>query len=259
MTVADNISFGLRMRKRSERPPRRRSARASTNCCTSSSSTAMPGACRTSSRGAAPARGPGPRPRHPPAHLLLDEPFGALDAKVRKELRRWLRQFHNEIGLTTVFVTHDQEEALELADEVVVMNKARVEQRGSPQDVFDYPESRFVIEFMGSVNRVVGGMGNVKIPKADHLYVRPHDIQILPETGRTGVDARVLHIFSAGNVGRVTLEREHTHEVMEAEVPRWELENLQLKPGQLVGLRFRHIRLFATGTEGREQLEDRDL
>ncbi len=260
MTVADNISFGLRMRKRSERPPaaeiRARVDELLHLVQLDGYAGRLPHQLSGGQRQrVALARALAIRPRI----LLLDEPFGALDAKVRKELRRWLRQFHNEIGLTTVFVTHDQEEALELADEVVVMNKARVEQRGSPQDVFDYPESRFVIEFMGSVNRVVGGMGNVKIPKADHLYVRPHDIQILPETGRTGVDARVLHIFSAGNVGRVTLEREHTHEVMEAEVPRWELENLQLKPGQLVGLRFRHIRLFATGTEGREQLEDRDL
>ena len=93
-----------------------------------------------------------------PRILLLDEPFGALDAKVRKDLRKWLRRFHEEVQLTTVFVTHDQEEALELADEVVVMNKARVAQVGSPQEVFDHPSSPFVIEFMGNVNRVTAGL-----------------------------------------------------------------------------------------------------
>ena len=87
-----------------------------------------------------------------PKVLLLDEPFGALDAKVRKELRRWLRQFHDEIGLTTIFVTHDQEEALEIADQVVIMNNARIEQVGTPQEVYDRPASPFVYQFLGNVN-----------------------------------------------------------------------------------------------------------
>lgn len=193
-----------------------------------------------------------------PKVLLLDEPFGALDAQVRKDLRRWLRTFQEKIKVTTIFVTHDQEEALELADDVVIMNRARIEQVGPPQEVFDHPESPFVIEFLGNVNRVAGRAGNIPVSQRDQLYVRPHDIEILAETGGTGLSARVLHIFSAGSVGRVTLQRLNTSEILEAEVPRHDLNTLQLKPGKDVGLRFRHIRLFAKNTEGRNELIEQD-
>lgn len=189
-----------------------------------------------------------------PKVLLLDEPFGALDAQVRKDLRRWLRTFQEQIKVTTVFVTHDQEEALELADEVVVMNNARVEQVGSPQDVFDHPESRFVIEFLGNVNLVSSGYGNMRINTRDQIYVRPHDVELLERSGKTGIDAKVLHVFSAGSVGRVTLERLGVRDQLEAEVPRAELDRLNVKAGDVVGLRFRHIRLFAKNAEGREAL-----
>jgi sulfate transport system ATP-binding protein len=109
-----------------------------------------------------------------PRVLLLDEPFGALDARVRKDLRRWLRTLHEKLHVTTVFVTHDQEEALELADEVVVMNQAKVEQVGPPQEVYDRPASPFVIEFLGNVNRLERG----RVANPSVLYVRPHDIDI---------------------------------------------------------------------------------
>ena len=95
-----------------------------------------------------------------PKVLLLDEPFGALDAKVRKDLRRWLRVFHDEIGLTTLFVTHDQEEALELSDQVVVMRNARIEQVGTPQEIYDRPRSPFVYEFLGNVNKLTDPSGS---------------------------------------------------------------------------------------------------
>src|SRR5690606_2284166 len=98
-----------------------------------------------------------------PKVLLLDEPFGALDAQVRKELRRWLRRLHEKLHVTTVFVTHDQEEALELADEVVVMNQARIEQVGDPQMVYDQPASPFVIEFLGNVNRLTSGLNALRV------------------------------------------------------------------------------------------------
>jgi ABC-type sulfate/molybdate transport systems ATPase subunit len=121
-----------------------------------------------------------------PKVLLLDEPFGALDAKVRKELRRWLRRLHEEIHLTTVFVTHDQEEALEIADEVVIMNQARVEQVGTPQQVYDRPASPFVYEFLGNVNRFQlpsRGFAQAEAFEVNggrFAYVRPHDIELLP-------------------------------------------------------------------------------
>jgi sulfate/thiosulfate transport system ATP-binding protein len=260
MTIADNIAFGLRARPRANRP----SARAIRDRVRELLELVQLG--ELGRRFPSELSG-GQRQRIAlaralavePKVLLLDEPFGALDAQVRKDLRRWLRTFQEQIKVTTVFVTHDQEEALELADEVVVMNNARIEQVGSPQEVFDFPESPFVIEFMGNVNRVTAGLGNIKIASRDSLYVRPHDIEILATPGRTGVDARVLHIFSAGSVGRVSLARIGADEILEAEVPRSELRVLNLQPGQIVGVRFRHIRLFARNEKGRTELVERDL
>ncbi|MGC9452835.1 MAG: sulfate/molybdate ABC transporter ATP-binding protein [Oceanipulchritudo sp.] len=257
MSVADNIAFGLNVRRKSDRPD--------------------PTAIRTKVEellGLVQLEGYGNRLPHElsggqrqrvalaralavePRILLLDEPFGALDAKVRKDLRRWLRQFHERINLTTVFVTHDQEEALELADEVVVMNNATIEQVGSPQDVFDHPASPFVIEFMGNVNRLRGQ--GTPAHNVGHLYVRPHDIEILAKETPEGLEARVLHIFSAGSAGRVTLRRTATGELVEAEVSRAELAELALRAGQDVHIRFRHIRVFAQTKQGRSELVERD-
>ena len=183
-----------------------------------------------------------------PKVLLLDEPFGALDARVRKDLRRWLRGLHERLHVTTVFVTHDQEEALELADEVVVMNQARIEQIGEPQHVYDRPASPFVIEFLGNVNRLVSGLGKLRVSSKDVLYVRPHDVEIRRDyAGEHALAARVLHVFSAGNYGRVTLERIDTGETFEAEVPRDRLRELKLEHGNQVAVVFRHIRLFPKG------------
>ena len=182
-----------------------------------------------------------------PRVLLLDEPFGALDAKVRKDLRRWLRTFQEEIKITTVFVTHDQEEALELADKVVVMNNARIEQVGSPQEVYDAPVSPFVIEFLGNVNRFRAGVSEKPSPETGVLYVRPHDVDIQPDghsTHQYALQAKVLHIFSAGNYGRVALERVGTHEQFEAEISRARLIQLGLEVGRTVEVVFRHVRLF---------------
>ena len=121
-----------------------------------------------------------------PTVLLLDEPFGALDAKVRKELRDWLRRLHDEVHVTTVFVTHDQEEALEVADEIVVINEGRVEQIGSPDDLYDRPANEFVMRFLGPVTQL-----------GDQL-VRPHDLQLSTDTGGTGVAARVSRVTRIG-------------------------------------------------------------
>lgn len=192
-----------------------------------------------------------------PEILLLDEPFGALDAKVRKDLRKWLREFHERIGLTTVFVTHDQEEALELADEVVVMNHAKVVQVGSPQEVFDHPSSPFVIEFMGNVNRV-RGYGTDQ-HNAGYLYVRPHDIEIHADPKSDGLKSKVLHIFSAGSSAKVSLRRLLNGEQIEAEISRAKLDELDIRPGQEVSIRFRHIRVFALSpSTGQSELVERD-
>ncbi len=185
-----------------------------------------------------------------PGVLLLDEPFGALDAKVRKDLRRWLRTFQEEIGLTTVFVTHDQEEALELADEVVVMNNAKIEQVGDPQSVYDRPVSPFVIEFLGNVNRFTAGI-NPKVIQEDNVYyVRPHDVDIRKEdvsSHQYVIRAKVQHVFSAGNFGRVALERIGNREPFEAEISRERLRELEIEPGDEVSVVFRHVRLFPKG------------
>lgn len=166
-----------------------------------------------------------------PKVLLLDEPFGALDAQVRKGLRRWLRQFHDEIGLTTLFVTHDQEEALELADQVVVMRNARVEQVGKPQIVYDQPRSPFVYEFLGNVNKLKAG-------KETH-YVRPHEIEVLfaaeydPTTDSL---ARVQHLFSAGPIATLTVKLDDG-QFLDVELSRKQLEELGLSVGDEVAVR----------------------
>lgn len=168
-----------------------------------------------------------------PQVLLLDEPFGALDAQVRKDLRRWLRAFHDEIGLTTLFVTHDQEEALELADQVVVMRRARVEQVGPPQEIYDRPSTPFVYEFLGNVNKVID-------PQGKERYVRPHEIEIKfaaeydPQLDEL---AEVQHLFSAGPVASVSL-RLRTGDLVEAEISRKQLEYLALGVGDRVAFRL---------------------
>jgi sulfate transport system ATP-binding protein len=169
-----------------------------------------------------------------PKVLLLDEPFGALDAQVRKDLRRWLRQFHDEIGLTTLFVTHDQEEALELSDEVVVMRNARVEQVGAPQEVYDKPRSPFVYEFLGNVNKLDGGGGKSR-------YLRPHEIEVVfaaefdPETDVLG---KVQHLFSAGPVATLSLKLKDG-QFVEVEVSRKSLDEMGLDMGDEVAVRLK--------------------
>jgi sulfate transport system ATP-binding protein len=189
-----------------------------------------------------------------PKVLLLDEPFGALDAKVRKELRRWLRRFHDEIHLTTVFVTHDQEEALEIADEVVVMNQAKVEQVGTPQEVYDRPASPFVYQFLGNVNvlraqsLVAAGDNTPRAAKADAeglVYVRPHDIEVVAdEPGANGIVAVVRYIHAAGSQARLALEQVQNREPVDVEISRTELATLDLRINDLVRLRLRQSHSF---------------
>lgn len=197
-----------------------------------------------------------------PRILLLDEPFGALDAKVRKELRRWLREFHEKMQITTIFVTHDQEEALELADEVVVMNHAKIEQIGSPQDVYDHPANPFVYEFIGNVNLFKGRLDSGKIlingkefalvkssapegVQAGVAYVRPHDVQIHIDKPASGaLEATVISSTFSGANSRVTLTRMDSGEQVHAEVPRQEYNSLGLTKGQKVYITIRNVQVF---------------
>lgn len=166
-----------------------------------------------------------------PRVLLLDEPFGALDAKVRKDLRRWLRSFHRDLGVTTVFVTHDQQEALELADVVVVMNEGKIEQTGSPQAVYDRPATPFVYEFLGDVNRIR------KPGRPDLFYVRPHEVRIVFAGDCTAeLTATIEHLFAAGPNARLTLRPSNSRETLEADITREQLDDMGLSEGDEVGV-----------------------
>jgi sulfate transport system ATP-binding protein len=185
-----------------------------------------------------------------PKVLLLDEPFGALDTKVRKELRRWLRHLHDDMHISSVFVTHDQEEALEVADRVVVMNHGRIEQIGSPDEVYSSPASPFVYQFLGNVNvfhsRVHGGFaeverGDAAAEKAT-AFVRPHDIDIAHQPMEDGLQASVGHVHPIGPVVRVELK--HNSEIIEVELSRDRHEVLSLQVGQSVWFRPRQMKVF---------------
>jgi len=184
-----------------------------------------------------------------PKVLLLDEPFGALDTKVRKELRRWLRRLHDEMHISSVFVTHDQEEALEVADRVVVMNHGKIEQIGSPDEVYSNPASPFVYQFLGNVNvfhsRVQDGYAEVERhtdAEKTTAFVRPHDIEIAHQPLPDGLQARVVHVHPIGPLVRVELQ--HNSEFVEVELSRERHEALQLAPGQAVWFRPRQMRVF---------------
>src|ERR1700742_1256178 len=185
-----------------------------------------------------------------PKVLLLDEPFGALDAKVRKELRRWLRQLHDEIHITTLFVTHDQEEALEVADRVAILRDGRIEQIGTPEEIYDHPASPFVYDFLGNVNlfsgrvkdgAVVIGETPFDVPESERTseseavaFVRPHDIRITREkNGGHAFQARIVRSHAAGSVAILELERLDTHGVFTAQLSKDEYQLLAPKTGEL--------------------------
>jgi len=197
-----------------------------------------------------------------PKVLLLDEPFGALDAKVRKELRRWLRRLHDEIHLTSLFVTHDQEEALEVADRVVVMNQGAIEQIGKPNDLYDHPASPFVYNFLGNVNlfqgrvhegRVIIGGTEFQLPAASAAsdgsalaYVRPHDIRITRgQNNPASLPARVLRLNAAGPVVQVELARLDGEGEFIVQLSKDYSRQLNLQNGENVYVELQHVRVFS--------------
>jgi len=190
-----------------------------------------------------------------PRILLLDEPFGALDAKVRKELRKWLRTLHQEIHVTSVFVTHDQEEALEVANRVVVMDKGHIEQIGSPGEVYDTPATAFVHGFIGESImlpvEVRDGMVRLNGKALDihaqgaasgdvTLYVRRHDMQI-SAAGSGSLEGQVTHVRSFGPIQRAEVALSEGAAVIEIDAPR----DRELRPGDIVSLKPRRYRIFA--------------
>jgi len=184
-----------------------------------------------------------------PSVLLLDEPFGALDAQVRLELRRWLRQLHDEIHITSVFVTHDQEEALEVADRVVVMNNGRIEQVGSPDEVYNHPASPFVYNFLGNVNlfhgRIDGEKTYIHERETGHVvYVRPHLLEIDRQpNGGSHFRARIKHINSAGPLVKVEAVAEWGDPV-HIEMSQERFQGLQLIKNESVFVIPKDVKVF---------------
>jgi sulfate transport system ATP-binding protein len=229
MTVRENVAFGLRVRRRPKAEIRRRVDELL-------ELVQLPG---LADRYPAQLSG-GQRQRMAlaralavePQVLLLDEPFGALDARVRKELRAWLRRLHDEVHVTTVFVTHDQEEAMEVADRIVVMNHGHVEQVGDPRTLYEHPANAFVMSFVGPVTRVGDGL------------VRPHDVELRAEPNGTTSEAMIERLVHLGFEVRVDLVLEDGQRLL-AQVSREDAEQLELRSGQIVFVRPSHVRVFS--------------
>jgi len=167
-----------------------------------------------------------------PSVLLLDEPFGALDARVRKELRAWLRRLHDDVHVTTVFVTHDQEEAMEVADRIVVMNHGRVEQVGGPRDLYEHPSNAFVMGFVGPVTRL------------GDSFIRPHDVELRLEPNGTTSEAMIERLVHLGFEVRVDLVLQDGQRLL-AQVSREDAEQLELHQGQIIFARPSRVRMFS--------------
>ena len=205
-----------------------------------------------------------------PDLLLLDEPFGALDAQVRVTLRRWLRELHEELGLTTVFVTHDQEEALELADRIVVMNRGRIEQVGSPETIYRQPLTPFVCEFIGKVNRIPLSCLDGHLRAGDWVlendpwqrrhaqavaYVRPEHLSVSTDARQPGWHARLRHIYLAGSVAHLELHVAAIDQLLELDLPGEDVARLGLQAGAELRVLPRSAVVFPLSTA--ERAEDR--
>ena len=229
MTVAKNIAFGLEVRKRPKAEVRDRVDELLSLVQLDGLGDRYPAQLSGGQRqrmGLARALAPEPEV------LLLDEPFGALDARVRAELRDWLRQLHDIVHVTTVFVTHDQEEAMEVADQIAVLNNGRIEQVGSPRELYDNPKTEFVMRFVGDANDVGGRL------------IRPHEVEILEEPDEGSTPAMVVRMTVLGREAKVELHTDDGGEAV-ALVPRSRFDELELWRGQTVWLRGRRERIFS--------------
>ena len=263
LTVFENIAFGLRVRPRATRPPEDEIRARVEKLLKLIQLDPMAGRYPSQLSG-------GQRQRVAlaralavePKVLLLDEPFGALDAKVRKELRRWLRQLHDEIHLTTLFVTHDQEEALEVSDRVAILRAGRIEQIGTPEEIYAHPASPFVYDFLGNVNLFHGRLqdGSVVIGDTEFIvaaqaktsdttavaFVRPHDIRVTREAGGpTRLAARVVRSNAAGPVANLELVRLDSGDNFTVQLSKEEFQQLQPKPGEQVFVQLRNVKVFS--------------
>jgi sulfate transport system ATP-binding protein len=261
MTVFQNVAFGLRVRPRRTRPSKaeisERVQRLLALVQIERMADRLPSELSGGQRQrVALARALAVEPKV----LLLDEPFGALDARVRQELRRWLRRLHDEIHVTSLFVTHDQEEALEVADQVVIVNQGHIEQVGTPDEVFHHPASEFVLNFLGHVNlfhgRVEGGQavfgslamdvpaGQTTDGRAARLFVRPHDLEITTDLVHgTGLRARIARVQSAGPAVKLELLAADG-QAIQVEISHDEFRRLHLETGHEVFVRPKESRVF---------------
>ncbi len=268
MTVFENVAFGLRVKRRRERPTKSAIRDKVHELLRLVQLEGLAGRYPHQLSG-------GQRQRVAlaralavePKVLLLDEPFGALDAKVRKELRAWLRRLHDELHVTSVFVTHDQDEALEVADRIVIMNQGRIEQVGTPDDVFHHPATEFVMHFLGDVNafhgRVDAGIvqfGSLELPFPEdrqqivgdaRVFIRPYDVTIDTKTnGLPSMEAKVVRVHSAGPLVRVDLLTS-ANQSLTSEISQERFATMNLQPDSRVYVRPRHIRVFARETQAR--------
>ncbi len=259
MSVLDNVAFGLRCKPRRERPARAQIERRALELLDRVQLSELRDRLPDQLSG-------GQRQRVAlaramaidPTVLLLDEPFGALDAKVRVELRRWLRQIHDDTGYTTVFVTHDQEEALELADRVVVLNEGRIEQIGTPEEIYADPRTPFVFDFLGRSNRLTGSVHggrfradgsavDFSLPDSQRdgtaqLFVRPHDLRLVAEG--QGLPAQVRHVRRLA--GRATIELQLAAQERSIELDLTDGRQNDLpSPGALVAVKPVRYRVFS--------------
>ena len=262
MSVLENVAFGLRCKPRRERPAPRDIERRALELLERMQLAGLGARLPEQLSG-------GQRQRVAlaramaidPTVLLLDEPFGALDAKVRVELRRWLRQIHDETGYTTVFVTHDQEEALELADRVVVLNQGRIEQAGTPESVYSEPDSPFVFDFLGRANAIDGAVRDGRFQIEGHgagivldngsptalragaarLYVRPHDLRVL-DAG-DGLPARVRQVRRIAGRATIDVELAGQPRTIEVDLPDDGSQRVP-QPGEHLGIVPSRFRVF---------------
>ena len=262
MTVFENIAFGLRVRPKTSRPPeaeiRERVEKLLKLIQLEPMAKRFPSQLSGGQRQrVALARALAVEPKV----LLLDEPFGALDAKVRKELRRWLRQLHDEIHVTTLFVTHDQEEALEVSDRVAILRAGKIEQIGTPEEIYDKPASPFVYDFLGNVNLFSGRVrdGSMLIGETEFAlsektgeekssaiaFVRPHDIRVTRATTGPALSATVVRSNAAGPVANLELKRTDSGELFTVQLSKELFQELSPKPGEQVFVELKNVKVFS--------------
>jgi sulfate transport system ATP-binding protein len=239
MTVRDNIAFGLKIRKRPKDEIKRRIDELLQLVHLEGLAHRYPSQLSGGQRQRmALARALAVEPKV----LLLDEPFGALDATVRKELRRWLRRLHDEVEVTTIFVTHDQEEAMDVAEQIVVMNDGGIEQAGTPEDLYEHPATEFVMSFVGAVNR------------RGEAFIRPHDLDISVEPSEAADEAMVERVAHLGFEVQVELSLADGDSLW-AQITRTEAQQLELQQGQIVYVRPHRQKLFNNGKPKTEETQ----